>query len=331
LDSDNENMRAALYFSAFQDVHRDTRGGRSIMRPRRFPHIGTTLVFVSPLLLLFIAFLLYPMARTFYLSLFRLVSSTAGTTLRFVWLDNFREILSDAIFGQAVRNTLVWAVLGVATEIPLGFVLALVLASKVRGAGLFRVLWFLPVMLSEVIVAIAWSLIYEPRVGLLNRSLEALGHAGWTQIRHGDPKLALYALVVVSTWMWTGFNMVLYLAGISSIPKDLLDAALVDGASKWQQVRYVIWPLLRNLTVTLVVLSFTGKLKVFGLPWVATPRGGPLGATETVSTYLVRRAFFYPTFDLGYPAAIAVVWFLVIMLFAIVLMRSLRRRERLEF
>jgi multiple sugar transport system permease protein/raffinose/stachyose/melibiose transport system permease protein len=247
-----------------------------------------------------------------------------------VWLDNFRQLLGDAIFGKAVRNTLVWALLAVATEIPLGFLLALVLASKLPGAGFFRVAWFLPVMLSEVIVAITWSLIYEPRVGLLNRSLEAVGLSGWIRVWLGDPKLALYALIVVSTWMWTGFNMVLYLAGITSIPKDLLDAALVDGASGWQQVRYVIWPLLRNLTVTLVVLSFTGKLKVFGLPWVATPRGGPLGATETVSTYLVRRAFFYPTFDLGYPAAIAVVWFLVIMVFAILLMRSLRRRERLE-
>jgi multiple sugar transport system permease protein/raffinose/stachyose/melibiose transport system permease protein len=290
-----------------------------------------TAVFLIPLLLFFVLFLLYPMLKTFYLSFFRLESSGMNAILRPVGLANFMGILKDAVFLQAVRSTLVWAILGVATEIPLGLLLALVLSSRIHGSRLFRVVWFLPVMLSEVIVAIMWSLVYEPRIGLLNHFLEALGLHAWTQIWLGNPRLALYALIAVSTWMWTGFNMVLYLAGISSIPKDLLDAALVDGASKWQQVRHVIWPLLRNLTATLVLLSFTGKLKVFGLPWVATPRGGPLGTTETVSTYMVRRAFFYQTFDEGYPAAMATVWFLVIMVFAVVMIRTLRRREKLEF
>lgn len=290
------------------------------------------LPFLLPSLIFLGIFLLYPTFYNFYLSFFRLEQGSGN--LVFVGLANFRAAMTDPIFRQAIRNTLLWAIVGVSSEILMGFTLAWLLASllayRLPGARWFQVLWFMPVMLSEAIVAIMWSLIYEPRVGLANKTLELVGLGSWKPIWLGDPRLALYALIAVSTWMWTGFNMVLFLAGITSIPRDLLDAASVDGASSWQQIRYLILPLLRNLTVTLVVLSFTGKLKMFGLPWVATPRGGPLGATEVVSTYMVRRAFFYETFDQGYPAALATIWFFVIMLIAAILTIGLRRRERLE-
>ena len=279
--------------------------------------------FLCPLLIFLGLFLIYPTVYSFYLSFFRL----EGGTLKFVGLDNFRRLLTDAIFLQAARNTLIWAVLGVFSELLIGFILALLLSSRLHGVTVFRTLWFMPVMFSEAIVAIMWSLIYEPRVGLLNRGLEWMGFGAWKPLWLGDPRLALYALIAVSTWMWTGFNMVLFLAGIMSIPPELLDAARVDGASPWQQVRYIILPLLRNLTITLILLGLTGKLKVFGLPWVATPRGGPLGATEVVSTYMVRRAFFYETFDQGYPAAIATTWFLLIMILAMLLIRGVRRGQ----
>jgi ABC-type sugar transport system permease subunit len=179
-------------------------------------------------------------------------------------------------------------------------------------------------------VGIFWRWIYNNDWGVVNELLRAVGLESLTMNWLGNIDTALPALIAVTTWMFTGFNMVVLLAALHSLPQDLIDAARVDGASNLQLVWHIIVPMLRGTIVNLLILCFIGKMKLFDLVWVMT-RGGPMWSTETVATYVIKRAFQWRTLDLGYPSAIAVLWFVVIMSMALIFTRMLRREEALEF
>jgi multiple sugar transport system permease protein/raffinose/stachyose/melibiose transport system permease protein len=186
------------------------------------------------------------------------------------------------------------------------------------------------VLIATVVVAILWSWIYNFDWGALNLLLRAMGLESWTRAWLGDPATALPALIIADSWKWVGFNMVVCLAALHSLPTEVLEAAELDDCGWWAKLVHIIVPMLRATLLNLLVLAFISRMKVFDLVWITT-RGGPLWSTETASTYIYKRAFEWRSFDLGYPSAIAVIWFLVVIAAVIWLTALLRQSERLEF
>jgi raffinose/stachyose/melibiose transport system permease protein len=291
---------------------------------------GAIALFLGPTLLLYFGFAIYPVLVTFYNSVHSL-RMDLGMLYEFVGLDHFREILtSDEVFWKAARNSLTWGLVAPLVDIPLALGLALILHARVPCARFFRTVWFTPVLMSYPVVGVIWLWVYNYDWGMANLVLRAVGLGSYAQAWLASPATALPALILVTTWMFAGFNMVVLLAAIHAIPADYLDAARVDGASPVRRVLHVLVPLLRPTLVNLAILDFIGKMKQFALVWVMT-RGGPMWGTETVATYVVKRAFEWKTLDLGYPSAVAVLWFVIIFGLSYGFTRLLQRREALEF
>jgi ABC-type sugar transport system permease subunit len=304
--------------------------GAATRRPRARRPWGAIIIFLGPTVLVYAAFTIYPVLVTFYNSLHTL-RMDLGMLYEFVGLQHFREILTgDDVFWKAARNSLVWAVVAPIVDIPLALLLALTLHARVPFARVFRTVWFTPVLMSYPVVGVIWLWVYNYDWGIANLVLRAVGLGAYAQAWLASAVTALPALILVTTWMFAGFNMVVLLAAIHAVPADYLEAATVDGASVGQRTARILVPLLRPTIVNLVILDFIGKMKQFALVWVMT-RGGPMWGTETVATYVVKRAFEWKTLDLGYPSAIAVIWFVIIFGLSLLLTRLLQRREALEF
>jgi multiple sugar transport system permease protein/raffinose/stachyose/melibiose transport system permease protein len=297
-------------------------------RRRRSPPWPFVAGFLGPALLFYAVFTAYPVARTFYNSVFRI--GPLGP-MQFVGLANFRELLlTDATFWRAVANTAIWGTVAPVLDVGLGLLLALCLYGRIPFSRFFRVAWFSPVLISYIVAGIVWMWIYNYDWGLLNAFLRAAGLDAWTQPWLGHPRTALWALLLVDAWKWAGFNMVVCLAALHSLPGEVLEAAELDHCGWLARLWYVMIPMLRLTLTNLLILAVVGKMKVFDLVWITT-RGGPLWSTETVSTYVYKRAFAWSSFDLGYPSAICVVWFLVVMAVVSGLNLLAGRRERLEY
>jgi raffinose/stachyose/melibiose transport system permease protein len=290
--------------------------------------IGAVVQFLLPALLFYAVFTTYPVVLTVWDSIFTVLPNRPT---RFVGLANYATVLfQDDTFWHAVHNTLIWAVFGPAMEITLALLLALALYAGIPGSRIFRLLWFTPVLMSYVVVGVIWMWIYNYDWGVIDTLLRLVGLGSLARAWLGDPAVALPALIVVTTWMWTGFNMIVLLAAFHSLPGEVIEAAELDHCSWLQKLWFIMIPLLRPTIVNLFILSFVGKMKVFDLVWVTT-RGGPLWATETVSTYVYKRAFDWSTFDLGYPSAIACIWFVIVLACVTVLSVIFRQRRKLEF
>jgi ABC-type sugar transport system permease subunit len=287
---------------------------------------GTIVAFLLPALTIYVAFTAYPVVRTFWNSFHKVLPRRED----FVGLENYWQLVVDEIFWRAVRNTIAWAIASPLAEVSIALVLALALYAKVPGARFFRVAWFTPVLMSYVVVGILWVWIYNYDWGAVNAALRAIGLGQFARAWLGDPATALPALVLVTSWMWTGFNMVVLLAALHSLPREVIEAAELDNCGWGAKLRYVIVPLVRPTILNLIVLSFIGKMKIFDLVWITT-KGGPLWSTETVSTYVYKRAFEWSTFDLGYPSTIATVWFAIVLGAVLALTWAFRLREKLEY
>jgi multiple sugar transport system permease protein/raffinose/stachyose/melibiose transport system permease protein len=287
---------------------------------------GAVLAFLLPALTLYAAFTAYPALRTFWNSVHTVLPK--GDT----WIGwaNYAQLIGDDIFWRAVGNTLVWALVSPGVEVGVALLLALALYAKVPGARFFRIAWFTPVLMSYVVVGILWTWIFNYEWGAANGLLRAVGLESWARAWLGSPETALASLILVTSWMWAGFNMVVLLAALHSLPGEVIEAAELDNCGWWDKLVHVIVPLVKGTLLNLLVLSFIGKMKIFDLVWITT-KGGPLWATETVSTYTYKRAFEWSTFDLGYPSAIAAFWFVIVIGTVLVFSRLLRQREKLEF
>jgi len=297
-------------------------------RPRR--PWGSIAMFLCPALFFYFAFIIYPVLVTFFNS-FHILRQDLGLTYQFVGLQHFKEILgSDEVFWKAAQNSLTWGIVAPLIDMPLALTLALLLHAKVPFARFFRTVWFTPLLMSYPVVGVIWLWVYNYDWGMANLVLRAIGLGRYAQAWLANPVTALPALILVTTWMFTGFHMVILLTAMHTIPQEYLEAAWVDGADRWQRTFHIIIPLLRPTLVNLAILDFIGKMKQFALVWVMT-RGGPMRGTETVATYVIKRAFEWRTLDLGYPSAIAVIWFVIIFGLSYGLTRFLQRREALEF
>jgi ABC-type sugar transport system permease subunit len=284
-------------------------------------------MFLGPALLVFGTMIAYPMARTVYDSFF-----TIDNPDKPIWvgLANYVTLAADETFRRAILNTLIWSTAAPVLDVGIGLLLALCLYAKVPFTRFLRIAWFTPVLLSYVVVAIIWLWLYNYDWGIVNVMFRAVGLGGLASAWLGNPHLALGSLIFIDVWKWAGFNMVVCLAAIHSLPSEVLEAAELDNCGWGGKLRFVIVPLLRPTLLNLYILAFVAKMKVFDLVWIMT-QGGPLWSTETVSTYVYKRAFAWNTFDLGYPATIASVWFGVVIVTVLLLNRLLRSRERVEF
>ncbi len=281
----------------------------------------TVVAFLSPALLLYGVFVIYPIVQSLRYSLYDWNGLESLTN--FVGLDNFRRAFRDATFLAAIRHNLIIIALSLAIQIPCALGLAVLLNQKLRGRGALRTLFFAPYVLSEVVTGVVWRQVLRPS-GLLDQIMSWLGAGKFKQEWLADPKIALYSVFVVITWKYFGFHMVLLLAGLQQIPKELGEAAAIDGATPWQRFRFVTLPLLGPTLRVSIFLSIIGGLQLFDLVWVTTKGGGPINSTSTMSTYL------YDQFRdklFGYASAMSIVIFSLSLVVALLYQRLVLRRD----
>jgi raffinose/stachyose/melibiose transport system permease protein len=291
------------------------------LRARRRSRLWTALLFVLPALALYALLVLLPIAQAGWYSLFKWNGLKPLTD--FVGLANYQKALADPVFHGAVSHNALIIVLSLAIQIPLALGLALMLNRRFRGRAFLRVLFFAPFVIAEVIAGLVFQLMLVPD-GVADRILESVGLGGLIQLWLADSSLVMYTLFAIITWKYFGFHMIIMLAGLQGIPKELEEAALVDGASRSQATRKVTLPLLGPTIRVSVFLSIIGALQLFDLIW-ATTRGGPGNASNTMAIYMVdwgiRRS------QLGYGSATAVILFLIALVFALLYQRFVMRRD----
>jgi len=291
------------------------RGGR-VARGRAVP-----LALVAPALLFYAVVVLYPTVAG---GLYAFTDWTGQrTTPNVVGLDNFAELLSSPPARAALANTLVIAVCTTVVQTVIGLALALALHSRLASRHVLRTLFFAPALLPPVIIGFLWQYVLTPE-GPLNGALTAAGLDALTRNWLGDSSLALPAVIAVIIWQNTGLTMVIYLAGLQGVPAELLEAAEIDGAGRWQRLRHVTIPMLLPATTIATSLTLIGSLKLFDQVYVMTG-GGPGYATETLSVVMYKEAFVSGRY--GYSAAIALVLTMIVFALALVQLRGLRRYE----
>ena len=266
----------------------------------------TGLAFVSPWVLGFLAFTLFPMAMSLWLAFTRYDLLTPP---RFIGLDNFRQMLTDPRFLKAVSVTVRYALLSVPVKLAAALLVAMLLAQKLRGIGLYRVVYYLPSLVgSSVAVAIMWRKIFA-RDGLVNAILGLVGIRGPDWLTH--PSLALYTLAGLSAWQF-GSSMVIFLAGLKQIPGEYYEAAAVDGSNRWHMFWRITLPLLSPVIFFNLVMQTINAFQVFTQGFLIT-NGGPMDETLFYSLYLYQKGFRH--FDMGYASAMA--WVLLVLIAAV--------------
>jgi raffinose/stachyose/melibiose transport system permease protein len=290
--------------------------------PRRTQDYLTIIFFLLPAFILFFIFLVYPLIRSIYFSQFNWKGF--GSAVDYIGLDNFKRILTDKIFMKAVLNCLLLVVLSLAIQLPLSLALAIMVGRDLPGRAFFRAIFFMPYVLSEVITAIIWLGLFnpDPQRGFINAVL-ILFPGVQAQAFLGNTNMVLACVFIVLTWKYFGLHMLLYLAGLQNIPKELEEAALIDGANRWQMVRNVTIPLLGGTIGTTIYLSVLGSLTQFNLIWIMT-KGGPVNASESMATYMYRFGFI--RFWYGYGSAVALVMLLICLVFSLIYNYRLSRQ-----
>jgi len=305
---------------------------RNIMKPEQNSHPPrkvqdnlTIALFLAPAFALFLVFLVYPIFRSLYFSLFNW--NGLGPAVDFVGLDNFRQILTDNIFLRAVGDGLLIVVLSLAIQLPFSLGLSIMVGRDLPGRAFFRTIFFMPYVLSEVITAIIWMGLFspDPSQGLINAILVLIPGVQ-PQTFLSDPNQVMACVFVVLTWKYFGLHMLLYMAGLQSIPREIEEAALIDGANTWQMIRNITIPLLSGTIRTTIYLSVLGSLTQFNLIWIMT-KGGPVNASEVMATYMYR--FGFVRFQLGYGSAVALVMLLICLAFSIAFLRLARQPDYL--
>jgi len=290
---------------------------------RRIQDKVTIVLFLAPAFILFLAFLVYPILRSVYFSMFDW--NGLGPAVDYVGLDNFKDILTDTVFMRAVGNCLLIVVLSLGIQLPLALALAIMVGRDLPGRAFFRLIFFMPYVLSEVITGIIWMGLFnaDPSRGLVNALLVLIPGVK-PQGFLSDINQVMGVIFVVLTWKFFGLHMLLYLAGLQNIPREIEEAALIDGANRWQLIQNVTIPLLSSTIRTTILLSVLGSLTQFGLVWTMTG-GGPVNASEFMATYMYRFAF--KRFLLGYGSAVALVMLLICLTFSVAYMRLARQED----
>lgn len=280
-------------------------------------------LFVLPALAIYLLFMVYPFIGTFLYSLSAWDGFAPHKT--FVGLGNYIALLNDSDFWSALRNNMIWAVVGTAAPLAIGFPIAVLLWSGSRGRLAFRAIYFLPVTLPIVVIGLLWGWIYNPLFGILNTFLVAIGLGDLARGWLGDPDTALIAVLIAAIWATFGFVVVMFLAGLQGIDTNLVDAAKVDGANAFQRARHVLLPGIAPVFTFVLTITLVGAFSVFDIVYVMT-RGGPGTATETMAGYAYKMAFSRNF--AGYGAAISMVIAVISLVLAVLLLRFRERGRR---
>ena len=276
----------------------------------------TAYLFLSPWIIIFAIFTLYSVSFSFYLSFHEW--NILESAKPFVGLDNYLRLFRDEKFYQALWNTILFTGIGVPLGLVSGLLVALLLNTKVNGQGLYRTLYYIPVITPLVVSAVIWKWIYQGDYGLLNYYLLRLGIIQEKLLWLADPDLAMPALILMGVWGGVGGTMVLYLAGLQSIPEELYDAARVDGANGLQKLLHITVPLLAPTTFFILITSVIGSFQSFAHIYIMTG-GGPLRRTTVIGYYLYEKGFRH--FEMGYASAMAYVLFAIIFIFTLLQLR----------
>lgn len=281
-------------------------------------HLGA--VFLLPAGVVLGLMLLFPVGYTLYLSVHAWFASSTVPP-QFVGLKNYLDMAKDPRFLNGLLRTFFYTALAVVGEVVLGTAMALLFNRSFAGRGLARTLFLLPMVATPVAIALVWLLMYDPASGVLNYLLTLLRLP--TSLWVNDPRTVIPSLVLVDIWQWTPLVMLIALAGLAALPSEPYEAAIIDGASSLQMLRYITLPLLRPYIVVAALFRGIDALKTFDTIYVIT-RGGPAFASETLNLYIYSNAFEY--LHIGYSSAMLVVFFCIVLLLSLVLIAARRGR-----
>ncbi|MFF1633403.1 carbohydrate ABC transporter permease [Leifsonia sp. NPDC058248] len=280
-------------------------------------------VLSGPAIIMFVAFVIFPVALAAYYGFFKWKGY--GAPVDFVGFGNYVLIFADSAFHEAVLHNGIIVVLSLLIQGPVALLLALLLNQKIRGRGLIRVLIFVPYVVSEVIVGTGWSLMLQTS-GAVNDLLQSVGLGAFKADWLSDPKIAIWSLMIIISWKYIGFAVILFLAGMQSIPDELFEAAAIDGASYWQIQRRITLPLLGPTIRIWAFLSIIGSLQLFDLVYIIWGQYvASTAGTSTMATYMVANG--RTSGNYGYGNAVAVVMFVISLVIALIYQRFVLRRD----
>ncbi|UGB33221.1 carbohydrate ABC transporter permease [Metabacillus sp. B2-18] len=278
----------------------------------------TALLYILPALLIVVCMVFLPIVLNLYNSFFRW--NSFGTEKIFVGFDYYIRLFKDPVFYTALKNNALYAIISLIFQVGLGVIIAAILEDKLirRFQPFFRTVFFIPSVISIAVVGLLWQLIYNPEVGLVNGTLEAIGLSEWTHSWLGDSKTAIYAVVAVSQWQYIGYITMLFLIAMQKIPDEYYEAAMIDGASRMKSFFHITLPQIKEMILVGSVITVIGAFKVFDEVYVMTS-GGPGRSTEVLGTMLYRSAFRND--EMGYASTIGTVIFVITLTLSLIQMK----------
>jgi len=273
--------------------------------------------FLAIPLIVYTAIIIIP----FFQSIFFSLTNWDGLSpdYEFIGLANYFRVFTDPAFAMSLWHNVIWMMIFLVLPTGLGLFLAIILDKDIRGATIFKSIIYFPMIFSYVIVGMIWTFVYEPRLGVLNLFLRALGVQKWSIAWLAEPKTALLSIIAAASWQHVGLCMVLFLAGLRTVRTDLIEAAKIDGANTWQLYWRIVLPQLKNVTVIVVSLTVVISLKSFDIVYIMT-KGGPFRKSEVLTTFMFRESFW--NYRMGYGSAIAVVLFLIALIIIAIYIRQ---------
>ncbi|MGL4992377.1 MAG: carbohydrate ABC transporter permease [Sarcina sp.] len=288
----NEEVKS----STLQNNNREEM--KRLKRKRKIKDNLAYILFILPAIGLYTFFYITPVIKSLYLSFVKW-NGIPVVPKKFVGLDNFFMIFKDPAFYNAVKNVGVFILVSFFIIMPIAYLLALLVSSKyIKGKRFFKTVYFLPAILPSAATGLMWTLILYKSGGALNTMLLKLGASGFAQDWLGDPKYAIFTVALVNAWIFAGYNMLIFVAGLTNIPEELVEAAKIDGANGIKEQIYITLPLMKESFKIFSVLAIVGSFKVFDIIYIMTG-GGPGGATDVPVTLLYDQAFKYNNFGYG--------------------------------
>ena len=280
-------------------------------------------LFVLPAFLLYLIFFISPFIQSIYISLTDW--NGVNPQKEYVGLKNYIHMLGDNLMWQSLSHNLIWVIIGTISPIVIGLLLAVLLSSdKTKGRTVFRTIYFMPVILSSVVVGIIWGWVYNPIFGMLNKILDNIGLGAFSRGWLGDPNLALFMVLIAAVWSYFGFCLVILIAGMQNIDSELYDAANIDGANSWQQFTNVTIPQLGGVLTMIIAYTMIGGFNVFDIVYIMTG-GGPANSTELIATYTYKQSFQLNS--VGYGATLSMVMTLLSLVASILFLKVREKAE----
>lgn len=303
--------------AARPQVRVGARAGRRL-GPRLTPYL-----MLAPLLLGLIVLVYYPLATTFWLSLHRYFWNKPQRGITFVGFENFETVFTDALFWQALGNTVRFMLVSTTLCMLIGLGLAVLLDRAFRGRNLVISLILMPTMIAPIVAGLTWKFLFDGQYGAVNffMRLFGIGDQAWLS----DPNLAIWAIITADVWQWSPFVFLVLLAGLQSLPSEPVEAARIDGASAWQLFRYITLPLLMPTFLLVLVIRLMDTFRVFDFIYLMT-NGGPAGTTTTLGFLLYERTFRH--FDMGQGAVYALIVLVCVLAMSLYFIRQLLRQVR---